>query len=490
MQLPTEADAGGLAQSPTPGGGLPPQAQTGLPAMAADLADIAPAPPPEQPLLQAAFGDKGAQQYQALRAAGQAAPTGAGVPEAPLGGVSGLPGPQGASNVLVGGLQGLMGHPEAGAQLARQQQQMQLQLNEEFRRNASEFYTALMPAAFKQFPGRPDLAASFLLQQARNRGLQVDPAVLMKLNQDITDGKLTESEIDKVISDPTTPVSTIERIGNYAKFGDDLAKGRAEAQEAVARAPYAAPRAREELRGQQLGNDMKQMDVDSFYDNVEKRVVAEAKQYGYQPGTPEYTNYVENRKNQIAAAAKKMALEQTPLSGREEDDFVNADRVGKFAQEALKLLNDPRVAANRGVVEGRLRNLAWQLGFASSPAEDLYQSVSNISGLMGSKVYSGGIRNMKWIDRVLEHTLRPGDELALVKDKVNVLLRAAREQQQGILNVHGRAASTLEPTVPPVVFPGEGGAPGAPAGAGAGTLSPTAQNYFDSLTTGGASPAP
>src|SRR5438128_10612806 len=66
MQFADDTEAGGTAA-------LPPQAQTGLPGMAADLGDIAPAPPAEQPLLQAAFGDRGAQQYQALRSAGQAA---------------------------------------------------------------------------------------------------------------------------------------------------------------------------------------------------------------------------------------------------------------------------------------------------------------------------------------------------------------------------------------------------------------------------------
>jgi hypothetical protein len=267
-------------------------------------------------------------------------------------------------------------------------------------------------------------------------------------------------------------LATIQRFGTYAKMVNDLAKGRAEAESAIAEshaktAPPGAPattvvgvKTQEEFRGAKLANDMKQMDVDTFYDSVEKRVAAEANTKGYQPGSRQYSDYVENRKRQIEAETKRTALAQTPLSGREEDDFLNADRVGKFATEAMRLLSDPTTAANRGVLEGRLRNLAWRMGFAQSATEDLYQSVSNIAGLMGSKVYSGGIRNMKWIDRVLEHTLKPGDEINLVRDKINVLLRAAREQQQGILNVHGRAASTLAPTVGAVAFPGEGGPQG------------------------------
>jgi hypothetical protein len=227
MQLPTDSGVGGTPDSAPPP--LPPQAQSGLPGAAGDLGDIAPAPPAEQPLLQAAFGDQGAAQYQALRAAGQAAPNAgpSGPPQVttPLGPVG---------NVVGQVLAGAATHdPTAGLKIVRQQQALQLQLNEQFRRNASEFYTALMPAIFKQFPGRPDLAAAMLMNQARQRNLSVDPAVLMKLNQDMADGKLTEGEIDKIISDPNTPIQTITRLGTYAKFADDLAKGRAEAEEAI-----------------------------------------------------------------------------------------------------------------------------------------------------------------------------------------------------------------------------------------------------------------
>src|SRR5438552_13346760 len=204
MQQPDDIAAGGTPE-------LPPQAQTGLPGMAAGLGDIAPAPPPEQPLLQAAFGDRGAQQSQALRSAGQPAKASA-LPTSPITAGEATPGGQ-AVSALAAGLQGAATRdPLAGVKAYRQRQQLQLQMSEEFRRNASEFYTALMPAAFKQFQGRPDLAAAFLLSQARVRGMNVDPAVLMKLDQDITDGKLNEGELDKVIVNPRTPTATIERI--------------------------------------------------------------------------------------------------------------------------------------------------------------------------------------------------------------------------------------------------------------------------------------
>src|SRR5947207_1353839 len=178
MQFADDTAAGGAPE-------LPPQAQTGLPGMAADLGDIAPAPPPEQPLLQAAFGDRGAQQYQALRSAGQAA----NAPAAALPAVSmtaGEASPVGQiASALGAGMVGAATHdPLAGVKMFRQRQQLQLQANEAFRRNASEFYTSLMPAIFKRFEHRPDLAANVLVQAARERGLSVYPEVLIKLHQD------------------------------------------------------------------------------------------------------------------------------------------------------------------------------------------------------------------------------------------------------------------------------------------------------------------
>src|SRR5947207_15919774 len=97
MQFADDTAAGGAPE-------LPPQAQTGLPGMAADLGDIAPAPPPEQSLLQAAFGDRGAQQYQALRSADQAANAPA-LPAAPITAGEATPGGQVVS-ALAAGLQG------------------------------------------------------------------------------------------------------------------------------------------------------------------------------------------------------------------------------------------------------------------------------------------------------------------------------------------------------------------------------------------------
>src|SRR5438128_12599658 len=125
MQFADDTEAGGTAA-------LPPQAQTGLPGMAADLGDIAPAPPAEQPLLQWAFGDKGAQQYQALRSAGQAANAPATTPASPavaMTTVEATPGGQVASALGAGLLGAATRDPLAGAKAYHLRQQQQLQLS-------------------------------------------------------------------------------------------------------------------------------------------------------------------------------------------------------------------------------------------------------------------------------------------------------------------------------------------------------------------------
>lgn len=460
-----------LTGTPTP----VPQATGNTPAgTAADLADIAPVPAPEDTIRQAALGDQGAENYAALLNAGRqaatptAVPTGttppptlpAPPPDTTPGGIAGLAGVKpGAFDPIAGALMGLAtGNPLAGRQALMQRQQAALAMQQhqiaaqrEFRENASEFYTALVPAAFKQFPGRPDLAAAFLQNAAAQRGLHVDPTVLTALNQDFIDGKLTSSQMNDIIADPNTPIDVIQRFGAKAKLVNDAIEARGHAIEATNKATASATapaEAQAKLIGQQLANQFKTMDIGAFYDSIERKVAAEANQQGLKPGTPQYTNYTEARKAQLDAYAKRQIFLNTPLTGRNAEDFNQADRVSKFASAAQQLLNDPQVAGDRGVLEGRLRNLAWRMGFAQSENEDLYQSISNISGLMGSKVYSGGIRNMKWIDKVLEHTLKPGDDLNLLKDKIVVLQKAAYEQQQGIINTASTPIGQLKPTAP------------------------------------------
>jgi hypothetical protein len=224
-----------------PGPQLPPQAPEPT-TTAADVQDIAPAPTAADALLTANFGDKGAEQYNALRNAGRQAPIGVPAGQSPLFGLSGAPSAEGAGNLIGAGLMGLAGHPEAGAEAFQRQQTLALAKTREMRENASEFYTALLPAAFKQFPGRPDLAAAFLQNEAASRGIHINPAVAIKLNQDMIDGKLTPAQLDDEITHGD--ISTIERLGTHAKFIDDLTKGRAEARAATSNAATAAEKAR------------------------------------------------------------------------------------------------------------------------------------------------------------------------------------------------------------------------------------------------------
>lgn len=389
MQLAEDTDAGGFDT----GAELPPQAQTGLPGMAADLADIAPAPSAEQTLLQSAFGDRGAEQYQALRSAGQAgrgivpAPT-AGV-DTPMGGPAG-PSPRGISNLVGGTLMAVGGRdPLAGQKMHHMQQQEELRRQAEFRQNASEFYTALMPAAFKQFPGRPDLAASFLMNQARQRGLLVDPAVLMKLNQDIAEGKLTEKELDDVIGDPSTPVSTIERVGVHAKFADELAKGRAAARTAVAEAnaitaaPGAVPTTVAEARAQaQLKRDTsvgaRNVREQRFTAMAEQALTRENQEKGLPPPTPA----------DVAQRAEELRLQ---FEGRGSEVRRTAGLVGEGRLQAARALQNLSTLEKLGA---RLLTKDPARAALVQPFEFLIKRIARDPGMAEMQAIPGTLSNL------------------------------------------------------------------------------------------------
>ena len=246
-----------LTYDPT-AGELPPQAPAPA-ATFADQNDIAPAAPAQDIVRTAAFGDQGAQQYQALVNAGTAggAANTPPPPPAPAAGPAGLAGmanmpvsaipvPPGSnpSSPIANALISLSGgdpykNDLERVRLMQEQQGMQIAAQREMRENASEFYTQLVPSIFKAFPGRPDLAANTLVQQAAARGIQVDPTYLMKLNQDFTDGQMTPAQINAHIWDPNTPASTVMRLGPMADSLNKTFEAAAHASTAITQAQSA-----------------------------------------------------------------------------------------------------------------------------------------------------------------------------------------------------------------------------------------------------------
>jgi len=249
--------AGFLNFNPT-AGEAPPQAPIPTPTPI-DAAPV-PAQTAQDILRTAAYGDTGAQQYEALVAAGQPAPA------APL--VS--PTPAGLSGMVGGGAMPPSGPPPAMGgspidpianalmslggidpykqrlsrqQLANAQQQTEIAREKEFRENASEFYTELMPSVFKSFPGRPDLATGFLMRAAQSRGLTVDPAVMISLNQQMADGTLPVGTLNRVIVDPSTPSGVVVRLGASAKMANEAISAVAASDKAVAEARVAPTKA-------------------------------------------------------------------------------------------------------------------------------------------------------------------------------------------------------------------------------------------------------
>lgn len=233
--------------------GPPPQAPTPV-ETAADVVPVQ-VQSPQDMLRASAFGDKGAEQYAALVNAGQPRPT---MP--PVAGGAGLTGlvgsrapvsPVSNANVtdpIANALMALGGQDPAKMQLQQQQlaasqQGMRIQQERELRENASEFYSTLMPSVFKSFAGRPDLATTFLMRAAQSRGLTVDPAVLVSLNQQMLDGTLPIGTMNRIIMDQNTPAGVIVRMGASAKMANEAISAVAASDKAAAEARIAPTKA-------------------------------------------------------------------------------------------------------------------------------------------------------------------------------------------------------------------------------------------------------
>jgi hypothetical protein len=258
-------------QDTEPAPELPPEQP--LPAAAADAAQIGPAPTPEETLLPAAYGDKGAQQYQALRAAGQQAPTPAPPTSViPPGMLPGNPNVGGLQYVLGGGgaaapspLMDLFGGPGAAGKMQVQQLQRQqavTKLQQERQSMAVQGLDFLEKLRTNNVPinvrvamiqemsartGQPLTPA----QSAYIAHLTNDPNLLDHLATRIKNGDVNAyAEYQSLFSgDPTKMISA----------ADEIRKGHAEADKAVSEAamaqakePYAGTEAKQKVDAAQL----------------------------------------------------------------------------------------------------------------------------------------------------------------------------------------------------------------------------------------------
>jgi hypothetical protein len=442
---------------------LPPQA-TGntLPGQAADLGDIAPAPTAEDALLAANFGDEGAQQYRDLRAAGQKVPTTTAAPAqpapapAPAGGgdLSALA--TGAANVTGDVLTGLAtGDPTAGMQMRLKRQQLQQALQEQAQKIALDDATFVEHLQNEPLDVRRDMIVARAVKMGRpisqaeaNYIAQIDPEHLEHTRLMAEQGDVTALASLKALFGGN-PIDMVTAKGDIVKRSADSAKAVSEATITGAKVPYAGRLAEAEARQKEAEAARAEASASSTPIRLS---TAEADRLAktdpkYALGSPDRTNFIGRRTAEFEAniaLRKKAAL---PLAGAEATDFRKAQMAGAFAAAALATLNDPDVANNRGLWEGRLKSFYYLLGKDQNPNEDLYQTLNNLSGIMSSTQYSGGVRNMQYLNRVFEHTSKPGDELNLVREKLNVILGAAHEQQEGIINIHKTGGMQLKPTV-------------------------------------------
>jgi hypothetical protein len=450
---------------------FPPQAPSPTPTLdnapATPLPTIPPPPPPQTAtdvLRPAAYGDKGAEQYAALVAAGQPAPAAPLVSPTPAGlpGLVGGTAPMSPPPVGTGGnaidpvanalmsLGGLDPYKQRleRQQLANAQQSNVIAQEREFRENASEFYTQLMPSAFKSFPGRPDLATAFLQRAAQSRGLVVDPAVLLSLNQQMIDGTLPVGTMNRIIMDPNTPSGEVVRMGANAKAANEAVSAVAAADKAVTQANYAGPLAQSQLdarkdtadrRAQQEGKVPKLSDLQTLDSmgwaswpvrdaNGNVKYVSGPKSDVPAGVTPLNPRDIEAQQSEAKTPLMTIqrAREQVASAQDTAKTLLTMLNDKKFA-EAKKSLG-PDLTANVGgyQVGPSQFNRVWRnykdYGGQGNTVEQnkLMEAIGYYTGT-GFQAFLSGLRNQKIVEDIRVHIPQPFDTEPTIRSKIEYL---------------------------------------------------------------------
>jgi hypothetical protein len=399
----------------------PPTTEPSAPA-AVPAAPAAPIPyvSAQDALRQANYGDQGAANYQALVAAGQGAPQAAPADASALANL--VPGVVPGAHAVTPGQAAIAGFlsrdPNAGmkwqAQLNEQQMRV-LQFQREYRENASEFYATLVPAVFKQFPGRPDLAAAMLQRTAAERGLTVDPAVLTHLNQELQDGKITVDQMRSVVDDKNTTSDTLARLGTRVHAMFSAIQAKSAADEAQAKAVYApitaAAGAAEKVSQATRASAL----AETVYDTPERQAAKQVIAEGIPPGDPRYAPRMQQIVSQLKGVeeyqkryantlATARAQQQTGVlkgqsAKRAQDYALNYD----MARDVYNLATDPDIQKNNAAWQARvMERLNYWYGGKTPPGYDAYAALSALSGLAAVGPYLNGLRNGHLIRPILE----------------------------------------------------------------------------------------
>lgn len=434
-------------------GEAPPQAPVATPTPI-DATPV-PAQSATDVLRTSAFGDTGANQYARLVAAGQppAAPLVSGVTPG-LAGMVGRAAPAARPNanpidpvanalIALGG-----GDPTKmdlqNQQLAASQQTSEIQREREFRENASEFYTSLVPAVFKQFPGRPDLAAGFLMRAAGSRGLTVDPSVLISLNQQMNEGSLPMGTLNKIITDPNTPSGVIVRMGANSKAANEAISAALAVDAATTKAKFAEPLAQAQL-DRQKGAAQKDAKIPKLSDLQSLDSMGWAAwpvndangnmniEYGPKDSVPQGITPFNPRDIEGQQAEAKTSL-MTIQRAREQ--VASAKDTSKAL---LSMLDDPKftdakkslgpdLTANVGgyQVGPSQFNRVWRNykdygGEGNTPEQNkLMEGIGYYTGT-GFQAFLAGLRNQKIVEDIRVHIPQPFDTEPTIRSKIQYL---------------------------------------------------------------------
>lgn len=443
----------------SPGSGeRPPQAPLPTPT---PIDDVARAQSAQDILRPAAYGDKGAAQYEALVAAGQPAPAAPLVSPTPAGlsGMvgatppAGMPAPNAldpVANMLMsfGGIDPYKNRLER-ANLARQQQAIQLAREKEDRDNYADFWGTMVPNVFKAFPGQPNAALPVLMQAAQSRGITVEPAALIAWDQQLKDSVTPREDIERIIRDPNTPMGALARIGTTAKGGFDIVAADAAARKAAEDAKFSGPLAQARLDQMRATTDRRKA-AGAKMPELKELQSLDSIGWGAWPVTDDKGNLVRYEKGPLSNVPPGVkALNPRDIEAQQQEakaPLMTIQRAREQVASAkdtskalLTMLNDPKFNdAKKSLGPDLTTNVAgYQLGPSqfnriwrnykdyggegnSTEQNKLMEAIGYYTGT-GFQAFLAGLRNQKIVEDIRVHIPQPFDNEDTIRSKIEYL---------------------------------------------------------------------
>lgn len=123
---------------------------------------------------------------------------------------------------------------------------------------------------------------------------------------------------------------------------------------------------------------------------------------------------------QRAAATGAVKEEYAALPAPAQKTLADIDTLDGLVGDMRTMLQDPTVQANMGVFSGRLAQQLYNAGIATE-GEDPYLALRAQVEVLGTQPYMRGTRNFQYVRQIQQHLPKPGDQPALVADKLDRL---------------------------------------------------------------------